>query len=125
MNKNKFIFFVALILVGLGVLLIWQSLQIGKFRFIACDVGQGDGMMIIAPNGAEIVVDGGPGSRITDCLSRHMPLWDRTIEMVVLTHPHSEHMEGFLDIFNRYEVKTVLDTVAFNKTQLYQRWIKV
>jgi competence protein ComEC len=125
MSKNKIFGFVALILVGLGGLLISQSMQIGKFRFIACDIGQGDGMLLITPNGAEVLVDGGPGSRITDCLSRHMPFWDRTIEMVVLTHPHSEHMEGFLDVFNRYEVKAVMDTVAFNKTQLYQKWIKV
>lgn len=124
MNKNKLFLIIAAVFLGLGILLISQLQNSGKFRLIACDVGQGDGMLLITPGGSQILVDGGPGTRISNCLSRHMPFWDRKIEMMILTHPHSEHMEGFLDVLNRYEVKTVLETDAKNDTQLYRTWEK-
>lgn len=119
---SKVLLAAASIFVGLASLIIFQIADSGKFRLIACDVGQGDGMLLITPGGSQIVVDGGPGTRISDCLGRHVPLWDRTIEMMVLTHPHAEHMEGFLDILNRYQVKNILDTEAVNDTQLYREW---
>lgn len=122
MDKSKVFLTAAVIFVGLGVLLIWQSLQLGKFRLIACDIGQGDGMLIIAPGGQEIVIDGGPGRRILDCLGRHMPFWDRKVEMMVLTHPHAEHMEGLLAILDSYRVGTVVTTDIPNDTQMYKAW---
>jgi len=124
MSKNKLFVFAALILVGLGSLLISQSLQIGKLRFIACDVGQGDGMLIIAPSGAEIVVDGGPGSRILDCLSKNMPFWDRKIELVISTHAQLDHLAGIIETANRYEIGMLVTTNIGSSAKFYQRWQK-
>lgn len=124
MTKNKIFVFAALILVGLGSLLISQSLQIGKFRFIACDVGQGDGMLLITPGGSQILIDGGPGSRILDCLSENMPFWDRKIEVALNTHAQQDHLAGIIEAAERYEIGTLITTNIGSSAKFYQRWQK-
>ncbi len=114
----------ALILVGLGAIFVFQSFNFGKLRLIACDVGQGDGILMITPQGKEILVDGGPGTKIIQCLSEKMPFWDRTIEMIVLTHPQRDHLEGLLEVVTRYEVKTIATTQVENDTELFEAWQK-
>src|SRR5947209_5703275 len=101
--KIKILLFLAVCFFVFGGIFFLESAKGGKLRLIFCDVGQGDGMLLITPGGSQIVVDGGPGNRIWGCLSAHMPFWDRTIEMIVSTHPHSEHMEGFLDVLSKYQ----------------------
>ena len=122
--KSKTLLTCALIFIGLGLLLIYQSQTLGKLRLIACDVGQGDGLLIISPDGREILIDAGAGSKMVDCLSRYMPFWDREIEMIVPTHPHQEHMEGFLEVLARYKVNAILTTEVPNDTQFYKKWQK-
>lgn len=124
MIEKKIFLLAVFILTGLGVLSIVQSQNLGKLRFIFCDVGQGDGMLVITPSGKQIVVDGGPGTKIVDCLSRHMPFWDRTIEMMVLTHPQKDHMEGQVEIFARYQVEKVISTGIKSESELYRVWEK-
>ena len=73
------------------------------------DVGQGDAILIQTPNHQDILVDGGPSAQaISQQLSKHLPFWDRTIELVVLTHPHEDHLTGLLEVLQRYKVKQVL-----------------
>lgn len=109
-GKSKFLLLFAINFIGLGLLLIVQSQNSGKLRLIACNIGQGDGMLIVTPVGKQIIVDGGPGNKIIDCLSGHMPFWDRKIEMILLTHPQKDHMEGFVDVLKKYEVEMVVTT---------------
>ncbi len=123
-NKSKAILVFSLCLFVLGLLAIAASGKLGRVRIIACDVGQGDGILIITPGGRDIVIDGGPGSKIADCLSRYMPFWDRTIELMVLTHPQQDHMEGQMAIFSNYLVKAVVTTGVKNDTDLYREWQK-
>ena len=122
--KSKFLLTVALLLIGLGTLLVVQTASLGKLRLIFCDVGQGDGILIVTPLGKQVVVDGGPGSKIIDCLSNNMPFWDRNIEMMLLTHPQKDHMEGQVEIFARYKVEKVVYTGVKNDTDLARIWEK-
>lgn len=69
-----------------------------------CDVGQGDAIHIRADNGADILVDGGPNEKVLDCLQNNMPFWDRTIEVVILTHPDADHFRGLVSVLERYSV---------------------
>lgn len=121
-TKSKAFLISALILIGLGVLLIWQSLQIGKFRLIACDVGQGDAQLIITPGGQQILVDGGPNNKVLGCLSRHMPFWDRKIEVIVNTHPQQDHLFGLVEVLGKYDVGLVVRTPVEHTTELYKSW---
>ncbi len=74
------------------------------------DVGQGDAALIAGPSGQQIVVDGGPNLSLLEHLERTMPFMDRTIDMIVLSHPHQDHLFAFPEILKRYAVKNVLMT---------------
>lgn len=121
-QKSKLTLTFALILIILGVLFFVESQKIGKLRMIFCDVGQGDGMLIVTPGGKQIVVDGGPGKKIVDCLGAKMPFWDRTIEMMLLSHAQQDHFEGQIEIFKRYKVERVGFTGVGNETSVFAEW---
>ncbi len=74
-----------------------------KLHIIACDVGQGDAILI-QKNTTQILIDGGPDKSVLDCLGRHVPFFDKTIELVILTHPQEDHYGGLIDVFKNYEI---------------------
>lgn len=123
--KFKVLLTAAVLFGAIGLLLIWQNRDIGKLRLIFCNVGQGDGILIVSPGGRQILIDGGPGVKITDCLSSYMPFWDRSVEMVFNTHPQQDHLEGLLEVLNRYRVSGVGTTGVANKTKLYDEWQEI
>ena len=82
-------------------------------------MGQGDAFLII-DGSAQILIDGGPNNKVTDCLSRYVPFWDRKLELVILTHPEADHFTGLIDVFKRYRVETFLGNGLKNSTQSYQ-----
>ena len=120
--KAKLLLTSALFLAVFGFLLIFQSQNSGKFRLIACDVGQGDGILLVSPGGKQVLIDGGPGTKVVDCLGQKMPFWDRTVEMVVSTHPEKDHLEGLLEVLARYKVKMIVTTGVVNDTELFKAW---
>ncbi|WP_308104850.1 ComEC/Rec2 family competence protein [Actinocorallia sp. API 0066] len=62
------------------------------WRFVACDVGQGDALVLWAAPGRAVVVDAGPDPALVDgCLRR---LGVREVPLVVVTHPHADHLAG-------------------------------
>ncbi len=85
-------------LAGDGLLHIW---------FL--DVGQGDAIFIQAPNGNQILVDGGPDSKVLRELGRIMPFYDHSIDILVLSHPHADHLRGLIEVLKNYEVGLVLE----------------
>lgn len=93
-------------LCALGAMSMYQSAKIndGKLHVVFCNVGQGDGIYIRTPKGSSIILDGGPDDSILSCLSKHMPFWDRDIELMLLSHPHADHLNGLVDVLERYAV---------------------
>lgn len=116
MNYKYFINFLLLILLllVLSVFSIDESLHI-----IACDVGQGDSILIQRKT-TQVLIDGGPDKSVLDCLGRHMPFWDRQIEFIILTHPQEDHYGGLIDVFSAYEV---LNFGEYNTTSSNQSYI--
>lgn len=84
----------------------------GKLQVVFCDVGQGDAIYLKTPRGRDILVDGGPDTKVLSCLGRHMPFWDRKIELVFLTHPHSDHQTGIIAVKNRYQIGQYFDNLV-------------
>ena len=68
------------------------------------DVGQGDAIFVEFEDGTQILVDGGPDDAVLAELSAVMPPWDRTIDYIVATHPHVDHIGGLIDVLDRYDV---------------------
>ena len=101
---------------------IWLAVAVypdPKLRLIACDVGQGDAILAVYGK-TQILIDGGPGSKVLDCLARHLPFWDKEIELVILTHPQTDHFAGLIEVFRRYKVNAYLTTPIDASTQGYQ-----
>ena len=80
--------------------LIWAavfSFPDNSLHLIFCDVGQGDAILV-KKGFNQVLIDGGPDERVLGCLSENLPFWDRTLEMVVLTHPQADHLTGLVPI---------------------------
>jgi len=89
------------------------------------DVGQGDSMFIQTYQGNQIVIDGGPDDKVLTQLGKVMPFWDRTIDLLILTHPDADHVSGLSDILKRYRVKKVLMTNEAAPTAAYKEFVKL
>lgn len=86
------------------------------------DIGQGDSIFIEAPNGNQVLIDGGPSSAVLAKLGNVMPFWDRFIDLIVLTHPHADHVTGLIEVLKRYDVGMVLESSVNYSTAEYREW---
>jgi len=72
------------------------------------DVGQGDAIHIRTTNGSDVLIDGGPDATVVERLGEELPFWDRTIELMVLSHPDVDHITGLVSVFDYYEVEQLV-----------------
>jgi competence protein ComEC len=93
-------------------------------RVTVLDVGQGDAILVDGPGDAEILVDGGPTPDLPHKLRRLLGN-DRTIDLVILTHPHADHLVGMIPVLERYDVGRILMTGAIHTTEEYDRFLEV
>lgn len=109
-----------LIAVELVLLLIgvheWQLLPDGKAHASVLNVGQGDSILLVSPSGKQILIDGGPDLSALAAVGQRMPWTDRTIELLVLTHPDLDHVAAFPEILRRYRVNQILLTGVQKKS---------
>jgi len=98
---------------------IWTEENGGVLTVAFLDVGQGDAIFIEAPNGNQLLIDGGPTKGVLTELSKLMPLYDRSIDVVIATHPDKDHIGGLIEVLERYEVDVVLRSGAENDTGVY------
>src|SRR3990167_4358196 len=80
----------------------------GKLTVSFLNVGQGDAIFIDAPSGRQALIDGGRGRVVLRELARASPWWDRSIDVVVATHPDLDHIGGLPDVLARYRVGLVM-----------------
>lgn len=76
------------------------------------DVGQGDAIFIETPTGEQILVDAGADNTVLAKLGAVMSPLDRTIDAILVTHPHEDHLAGFVEVLRRYDVGAVYETGA-------------
>lgn len=121
-SRSKTFTAIAIAFIFIGLTFITSAFSFGKLKLTFCDVGQGDGILITTIEGSQILVDGGVGSRVLECLSNNMPIWDKKIEVMVLTHPQKDHMEGQVAVFEKYDVENVVYTGVDAESNLYVSW---
>lgn len=104
--KIKHCIYVAGFLVGMiaAVCFFTAKLPDGKLHMYVLDVGQGDAILMILPDGNKVLIDGGPDDKVMSRLAEVLPFYDRTIDLVILTHPHPDHIIGLIDVIKRYDV---------------------
>jgi len=120
---NKKVYVILVILLVLAVFLWTASFaQDNQLHIYFYDVGQGDAIYIRSPKGQDVIIDGGPDSTILSKLGRDMPFYDRKIELIILTHPHSDHFSGLIDILKRYNVDQILCSDIKSNSAAYKEW---
>jgi competence protein ComEC len=83
-----------------------------RLQVTVLDVDQGDAILIETPSGRDVLVDAGPGRAVLRGLGDSLPYHDRSVDLLVLTHPQADHATGALDVFERYDVDRVLTGAA-------------
>jgi competence protein ComEC len=127
--EKKFLIFLIGFLFILNIY-AWQEVFVlasedSLLKVYFLDVGQGDSQLIVTPENHQILVDGGQTSAVLEKLQKLMPFSDRTIDLVILTHPERDHMQGLIGVLQRYKVKNILWTGVLRDTSEYQQWISV
>lgn len=116
--KNNIINVIAVLLSAI-FLITGEGINIGENRVIFMDVGQGDAALI-QYGGYNIMVDTGPGDIVAYRLSKYLAPGKDKIDVVVLSHPHADHVSGLIELANRYEIGEVWLHPVCYKSALYQ-----
>ena len=97
-----------LFLTTLGIwFAIFREDRRGVLTVSFLNIGQGDAIFIDAPSGRQVLIDGGPDRSVLRELGRILPWWDRSIDVVVATHPDADHISGLVDMLQRYRVENI------------------
>jgi competence protein ComEC len=97
----------------------------GRLHMWVLDVGQGDAIVLRTPGGHVALIDGGPGATaVLNGLDAHIPVWRHEVDLVVLTHPHEDHMMGLVDVLARYRVDQVVQTEFTGTTGVRGAWLR-
>jgi len=111
--------------------LVWVAVAVvpegGTLSVSVLDVGEGDAILVTCPSGQHILIDGGPSpERVCLELGKALPFWERTIDLVVLTHPHGDHVTGLVEVLRRYHVGQVLYPEGIDYvSNAYSEWLDV
>lgn len=104
--------------VGLTMIDYLKIFLDNQLRLVFCNVGQGDAMLI-QQGFTQVLIDGGPDKHVLSCLGKYMPWFDRDIELIVATHPDSDHIGGLYDVFLRYDVARLLRSEEQRSTAVF------
>ncbi len=98
--------------------------QSGPLRITALDVGQGDSLLILSPEGRSVLVDAGPPDAHDAVANALRSRGLRHLDLAIATHPHADHIGGMEEIINRFEVVNFLDSGQPYSTRTYERMLR-
>jgi competence protein ComEC len=122
-KKNlKYLFLLALF--GLAVLVWYAVFTESRSGLLVAflDVGQGDAIFIQAENGNQVLLDGGPNKAVLRQLSKIMPFYDRSIDMIINSHPHADHLTGLVEVLKRYKINSAVEPGTDPNTPEYREF---
>jgi len=104
----------------LAVLIVFVNSGLdNKTKIVFCDIGQGDAIYIRIKNKVDVLIDAGPDRKILDCLGRHMPFFDKKIELAIISHQDKDHSGGFLHVVDRYKINLIYYVPFDQPTQTF------
>ncbi|MBU1557506.1 MBL fold metallo-hydrolase [Patescibacteria group bacterium] len=104
---------------------IWYGVFVEERNFVTVaflDVGQGDAIFIESLDGKQILIDGGANSQVLQQLAKVMPFYDRSIDMVILTHPDQDHIGGLPAVLESYTVDFVMESGVGSDNGTYEEF---
>jgi competence protein ComEC len=102
--KAKLIILIILVVATFSSLISLYRAQNRRLTVAFLNIGQGDSIFIESPTGKQVLIDGGPGKSVLRELSKVMPFYDRSIDVVMESHPDADHIGGLPDVFDKYQV---------------------
>ena len=99
-------------LLALFFVVVLRKDRVSGVEMVFLDVGQGDAILVQQDN-FQILIDGGPDDTLLYELAKYLPWYDKRIEVVILTHPHDDHLAGLMLLLKKYEVGKVLYASEF------------
>lgn len=126
-SGNSLIFLLIILFFGLITQFFQAESPVGDNKFVLkfLDVGQGDATYIRGDDGYEVLIDGGPDKTILTKLNQTMQSGDRHINTLVLTHPHSDHLRGLVEVLQNYSVDNVIMTDATHTSDIYLQFLQI
>ena len=122
----KILLILGIVFVIIALLLFWLYWrQPENLEVDFLDVGQGDAILIKAPAGQNILIDGGPDKAVLKRLAENLPWWDKQIDLMILTHPHDDHVSGLIDVIKRYQVKEILYSGVIHHSPNFLAWLEL
>ena len=91
-----------------------------ELTVVFLDVGQGDSIFIETVDGSQILIDAGRDKKVLRQLTKFMPFYDRSIDIVIATHPDEDHIGGMPDILKRYNVSLFIEPGVTHDTGTYE-----
>lgn len=124
MNRRKdVLIFAFLFLINIFSWSVFSEINsLQQLEVVYFDVGQGDSALIKTENNHLILIDGGPGKTILEKLPVYVPFWRNKIDLIILTHPHQDHLEGLVYVLENYKVENILWTGAIEDNDLFRKW---
>jgi len=126
-KKIKFLLFFTLFLF-LSNFFVWKGIFLltrKPLEVIFFNIGQGDSIFIKNNQGHQILIDGGPDKSILEKIDKELPFWDKTIDLVILTHPEYDHLKGLNYVLEKYKIENILWTGIERETKVFSDWLEV
>lgn len=121
LNNIKLYFLLILLLVnGMIFYTVFAESRSNILKVIFLDIGQGDAIFIESPIGNQVLIDGGPNKNILNALGRVMPIYDRSIDMVMTTHPDQDHIGGIPEVLKNYNVGEYISNGDSSDTETFK-----
>jgi competence protein ComEC len=118
--KNfKLYFLIMLVIVNAVIFYCIYYISESELMVAFLDVGQGDAIFVKAPGGHQMLVDGGPNNSVLRELGKVMPIYDRSIDVLVATHSDLDHIGGLIGVLERYKVDLFIRTNATSSSAIY------
>lgn len=123
--QKRTIFYIILVCFVLYFAVYFSSQAVtqskGLLRVVFLDIGQGDAIYIEAPNGNQMLIDGGKtGNTLISKLKEVLPAGDTSIDTIIATHPDADHIGGLSSVIKEYTVGTFIEPGITSSTKVYQ-----
>jgi competence protein ComEC len=89
------------------------------------DVGQGDAALIVSPTGKTVLIDGGPPGADDELVPRVRQLVQGPLDLVLLTHPHLDHLGGLAKVLQVVGARRYLDSGFDHPSESYRKLLDV
>lgn len=96
----------------------------GRLHVRFLDVGQGDATLITTPRGSNVLIDGGPNDKVVSLINQIINPSDRKMDLLLLTHPHADHVAGLISVLSNYQVRNIVYDPVGYESETYKRFLK-